>query len=180
MAIDTLFFILMALAVFKGYSKGFIIALFSVAGFILGLAAAIKLSAWVATALSGTFNANSKWLPVISFLLVFIGVMLLINLGARLIQGGMEMAMLGWLNRLAGAALYVLLYGIIFSVFLFYAVQLNVFSKDAISASVIYPYLQPLAPQIIDGLGAVLPWFKDMFATLQQFFENIPGQPAVK
>lgn len=180
MFIDIVFFILMLLAVFKGYSKGFVVALFSVAGFILGIAAALKLSAYVATQLQDTFSASGRWLPVLSFLLVFIAVVVLVKLGARIIQSSMEMVMLGWLNRLAGVLLYALLYGIFFSVFLFYAVQLNILSPQATATSNIYPYIQPLAPKIIDGLGRLIPWFKDLFTQLQHFFEGItpPAQHA--
>ncbi|MFT3982162.1 MAG: CvpA family protein [Ferruginibacter sp.] len=178
MFIDIVFFILMLLAVFKGYSKGFIVALFSVAGFILGLAAALKLSSYVASQLSDTFNTSGKWLPVISFLLVFIGVLLLVRLGAKLLQSSVEMVMLGWLNRIAGILLFALLYSIIFSVFLFYAVQMNLLSAQATASSNIYPYLRPLGPKVIEGLGVVIPWFRDMFAQLQDFFEGIKPQPA--
>jgi membrane protein required for colicin V production len=174
MLIDIIFLVLMLLAVFKGYSKGFIVALFSVVGFIAGLAAALKLSAFVAEKLSGTLNASGKWLPVISFLLVFIAVVLLVKLGARLLQGSIEMILLGWLNRIAGILLFAFLYSILFSVFLFYAVQLNLLSAEAIAASNIYPYLQPLAPKVIDSLGTVIPWFRNMFTQLQDFFEQIP------
>lgn len=178
MFIDIVFFILMILAVFKGYSKGFIVALFSVAGFIIGIAAALKLSSYVALQLSDTFNTSGKWLPVISFLLVFIAVVILVRLGAKLIQSSMEMVLLGWLNRLAGVVLYALLYAIIFSVFLFYAVQLNFLSDNATASSNVYPYLQPLAPKIIEGIGVVIPWFKDVFAQLQAFFDGIaPATP---
>jgi membrane protein required for colicin V production len=172
MLIDIIFLLLMLLAVFKGYSKGFIVALFSVIGFIAGLAAALKLSAFAAEKLSGTFNASGKWLPVISFLLVFIAVILLVRLGARLLQGSIEMIMLGWLNRIAGILLFAFLYSILFSVFLFYAVQLNFLSAEAIAASNTYPYLQPLGPKVIGSLGVVIPWFKDMFTQLQDFFGN--------
>jgi len=178
MFIDIVFFILMALAVFKGYSKGFIVALFSVVGFIVGLAAALKLSSYVAQQLSDTFNTSGKWLPVISFLLVFVAVLVLVRLGAKLIQSSVEMVMLGWLNRLAGILLYALLYAIILSVFLFYAVQLNILSTNATTSSNIYPYLQPLAPKVIDGLGVVIPWFKNMFGQLQAFFETANPMPA--
>ena len=176
MLIDIIFLLLMLLAVFKGYSKGFIVALFSVAGFIIGLAAALKLSAFAAEKLSGTFNASGKWLPVISFLLVFIAVMLLVRLGARLLQGSIEMVMLGWVNRIAGILLFAILYSILFSVFLFYAVQLKFLSTEAIAASNVYPYLQPLGPKVINSLGTVVPWFKDMFTQLQDFFEKVPGK----
>ncbi|HRD57883.1 MAG TPA: CvpA family protein [Ferruginibacter sp.] len=173
MFIDIVFFILIVLAVIKGYSKGFIVALFSVLGFVVGLAAALKLSSFVALQLADTLQNLGKWLPVISFLVVFITVVILVRMGAKLIQSSMEMVLLGWLNRLAGVLLYALLYGIIFSVFLFYSVQLNLLSQSTIESSNIYPYLQPLAPKIIDGLGEFIPWFKDMFAQLQAFFESI-------
>ena len=48
MIIDLMAAIAVVFAIIKGYSKGLIVALFSVAGFIVGLAAALKLSSLVA------------------------------------------------------------------------------------------------------------------------------------
>lgn len=175
MIIDIVFLLLILLACVKGYSKGLIVALFSIVGFIAGLAAALKLSVYASEKLADTFNASGKWLPFISFLLVFIVVVLLVNLGARLIQKSVEMLMLGWLNRLGGIVLYVLLYSILFSIFLFYAVQLKLLSAETITASQVFPYIQPLGPMVMDSLGKVIPVFKDMFAQLQEFFEKVPG-----
>lgn len=165
----------MVLACIKGLRKGFIIALFSIAGFIAGLAAALKLSALVAEKLSSNLNASGKWLPALSFLLVFIAVVILVNLGARLIQKSFEMVMLGWVNRVGGLLLYALLYSILFSIFLFYATQLHFIKADTIAASQAYPYLQPLGPKVINSLGTVIPVFKDMFSNLENFFEKLPG-----
>ncbi len=173
MIIDASFIILMVLAVYKGLHKGFIVAVFSVVGFIVGLAAALKLSAFVAAKLTTQVNAGSKWLPVVSFLLVFIAIAFLVNFCGKLIQKIFETVMLGWVNRIGGALLYALLYSIIISIFLFYAVQLHFLKTETISASVIYPYLQPLGPKVIGGFGFVIPWFKDMFAQLQHFFEEV-------
>lgn len=170
MFIDIVFLILILIACVKGYSKGFIIALFSIVGFIAGLAAALKLSAYVAAKLSGTFSTSGKWLPFISFLLVFIAVVVLVNLGAKLIQKSLELVMLGWLNRIAGILLFALLYSIFFSIFLFYAVQLHFISPETIAASATYPYLQPLGPAVINSLGTIIPAFKNMFGQLQEFF----------
>lgn len=177
MLIDAVYMILLALALFKGLQKGFIIAVFSIIGFIVGIAAALKLSAVVALKLSEHTGAD-KWLPALSFLLVFIATAFLINLAGKLIQKTFETIMLGWINRLAGVALYILLYSIIYSVFLFYAVQLHFIKKDTTSASVVYPYLQPLASKIIDGIGTFIPWFKDMFLQLENFFSDIAKKPS--
>ena len=175
MFIDIVFLVLILLACVKGYSKGLIIALFSIVGFIAGLAAALKLSVYASEKLATTFNTSGKWLPFISFLLVFLVVIILVNLGAKLIQKSVEMLMLGWLNRLAGIVLYALLYSIFFSIFLFYAVQLKIISAETISASQVYPYIRPLGPLVMNSLGKVIPVFKDMFAQLEEFFGKVPA-----
>ena len=48
MFIDTLFLLAMIAALFKGYTKGLVVAVFSFAAIIIGLAAALKLSSAVA------------------------------------------------------------------------------------------------------------------------------------
>ena len=171
--IDVVFAILMLFAVIKGYQKGFIIALFSIIAFILGLAAALKLSAVVAAYLGNATTVSEKWLPVISFILVFVIVVFLVHLGGKLIEKTFGIALMGWLNRFAGVLLYAFLYTLFFSLFLFYADRLAVFEKTTIAASKVYPIVQPLGPQVINGLGILVPIFKDMFLQLETFFEGV-------
>jgi len=170
--LDIFFIIVFIGALIKGYRTGFIVAVFSLFAFIAGLAAALKLSAWVALKLSDHVKTSEKWLPVISFIIVFIAVALLVRLGAKLIQKTFEMAMLGWLNRLSGMALFVLLYALILSVFLFYAVQVRLVLPESLDKSTLYPYLQPLAPKFIKILGDIIPWFKGLFEQLQNYFNQ--------
>lgn len=171
MIIDVIFLILMVLACFKGLSKGLIVAVFSILAFIIGLAAALKLSAAVSVKLAGHMD-SSKWLPVISFLLVFIAVAILINICGRLVQKTFELVMLGWINRLGGAALYMILYSMIMSIFLFYAAQIHFIKPETAAASAVYPYLEPLGPKVINALGAIIPWFSNMFGELKTFFSD--------
>jgi membrane protein required for colicin V production len=175
MFIDIVFVILIALACYKGYSKGFIVALFSILGFIIGLAAALKLSTTVAAKIAEHTDLG-KWLPALSFLLVFIATAFVVNIIGKLIQKTFETVMLGWANRIAGILLYATLYSIIISVFIFYSVQLHFIKVETTNASLIYPYLQPIGPKVIEGFGAIIPWFKNMFAELEQFFGTFAKQ----
>jgi membrane protein required for colicin V production len=175
MFIDIVFVILIALACYKGYSKGFIVALFSILGFIVGLAAALKLSTTVAAKIAEHTDLG-KWLPALSFLLVFIATAFVVNIIGKLIQKTFETVMLGWANRIAGILLYATLYSIIISIFIFYAVQLHFIKVETTNASLIYPYLQPIGPKVIEGFGAIIPWFKNMFAELEQFFGTFAKQ----
>lgn len=173
MIIDLAFFFIMILAIFKGLSKGFIVGIFSLLAFIIGIAAAIKFSVIVAAYLGKAGMGATKWLPFISFLLVFIVVILLVGLGARFIKKIVDLAMLGWLDRLGGMFLYILLYIIIFSVLLFFAEKLHFVKSEEIENSVCYKYVSPWGPKIINNLGAIIPLFKDMFSQLEQFFGGI-------
>ncbi len=176
MSIDILFGILLLIAVVKGWRRGLVIAVFSVIALIVGLAAAMKLSTVVAAWLKDSTNISVQWLPFISFAIVLIGVVLLIRWGANLIEASLEVTLMGWLNRLGGMVLYILIYTLAFSVLLFYAAQLKLLNEDTIAQSVTYSKIQPLGPMVINTFGRLVPWFKDMFTELEGFFTQIAQQ----
>jgi len=170
MWIDILLLVFLVLAVFNGLRQGFIIAFFSVIAIIIGLAAAIRLSVTVAGFLKNSMHWSGRWLPVLAFLLVFVAAALLVRWGARLAEAAVDLAMMGWLNKLAGMLLYASLYAIILSVLLFYAVQIHMISDDTLTSSRAYPYIRPLGPMVIDEFGKFVPLFKGMFTQLEDFF----------
>lgn len=173
MIIDVAFFIIMILAVFNGYSKGVVVGIFSFLAFVIGLAAALKLSTVVAHHLETPGGISSKWLPVISFVLVFIVVAFLVNIGARIIKKTVSLAMLGWLDRIGGIIFYIIIYTIIFSVILFFAEKTFLIKKKTIAGSFVYDYVTPWGPKVMDNLGKMIPIFKDLFSQLQTFFEKL-------
>lgn len=176
MILDIIVVVLIVLAVIKGFQRGLIVGLFSLVAIIIGLAAAIKLSAVVAGYIGKAVRVSDQWLPVISFAVVFIIVVLLVRLGANAIQRLVESVMLGWANRIGGAIFYIAIYITVFSVVLFYAEQLNIIQPATIERSVTYSFVQPWGPKAIDGFGSILPIFKDMFAELQEFFGGVAGE----
>jgi membrane protein required for colicin V production len=136
--LDIIFAIVIVIALFKGYKKGLIIALFSLIAFIVGIAAAVKLSAAVASYFQPHHSSSSKWLVVLSFVVLFLAVVL-----------------------------------IIFSVCLFYADKIHLFEKATLSESLAYPYVQPIGPKVIEGLGKWIPLFKNAFSELEDFFSSV-------
>jgi membrane protein required for colicin V production len=173
MIIDLIFALLLVLAIFKGYRRGLIVGVFSFVSVIVGLAAAVKLSAVVAGYIGHAVNVSDKWLPVISFIVVFVGIVLLIRLGANLVQKSIEIAALGWANRLGGILFYTAIFIIIYSILLFYAEKINLLRPATIENSVTYSFIQPWGPKIIDSLGSLVPIFKDMFTELEAFFSGV-------
>lgn len=173
MLIDILFVVLVLLAIIKGYQRGLIVGLFSLIAIIIGLAAAMKLSIVAAAYLGKEVNISGAWMPVISFAVVFIIVVLLIRWGANAIEKTVELVMLGWLNKIGGIIFYAAIYTIVFSVLLFYAEQMKVLQPATIQKSITYSFIQPWGPRAINGIGIIIPVFKDMFAELEQFFGGV-------
>jgi membrane protein required for colicin V production len=172
MKIDVLFLLLMVLAVFRGVRHGFIISVCSVLAIFIGLVAAMQLSASVAARLSNSAHHPTRWWPAIAFLLIFLSVVIVVRLGARLAEKAVDLAMMGWLNKLAGVVLYAGIYTIILSVVLFYAVQLRLIGPRTLNSSLTYRYVRPWGRVVIDEFGKFVPWFKGIFVRLEDFFNR--------
>jgi membrane protein required for colicin V production len=172
MGIDIVFAIILVFAIYKGYSRGLIVAVFSFVAVTIGMAAALKLTTVAVLYAQQHWDIHTRWLPVICFIALFVGVVLLVRLGATLLETLVEIAMLGWINKLGGIILYSAIFIIAYSVLLWIANQLYWLSPETKVQSVVYPYIEHLGPAVINGLGKIIPIFKDMFAGLQSFFDN--------
>jgi membrane protein required for colicin V production len=173
MLLDIIFALVVIIAMIRGYQRGLIVGIFSFVALIVGLAAAIKLSTVVAGYIGKSVKISEQWLPLIAFALVFLVVVLLVHLAARIIEKSVQIAMLGWLNRLGGMLFYIALYVTIFSVVLFYMEQMKLVRPATIDQSVTYPFVQPWGPKAINSVASIVPLFKNMFTDLQDFFGKL-------
>jgi membrane protein required for colicin V production len=173
MGIDILFVVFVIIAVFKGLQRGLIVAVFSFAACIIGLAAAVKLSAIVAVHLKDAIHISEKWLPILAFILVFVGVVFVVRRAANLLEKLIDFVWLEWLNKLGGVILYTALYLAVFSVLLFYGSGSHILPRSAIESSKTYKFIEPWGPAVINELGRIIPFFKDMFVQLEAFFEKL-------
>lgn len=179
MFIDILSLIILAMAVFKGLSRGLIVSILSFLAILIGLAAAMKFSLAVAAWLDVNTNIGSQWLPFVAFLAVMIGVILIVRWMANLAEAAIEIVLLGWLNKLGGAIFYVLLYMMVYSVVLFYATEMGLLKPETIIESKTYTLIEPWGPKVIDALGYIIPFFKNMFEQLKEFFGSVTPGTAV-
>lgn len=173
MLIDILYAIAICFAIWHGWQRGLILGVFSLVAIVIGIAAALKLSTAVAGYIGRSVNVSQEWLPFISFIVVFLIVVLLIRLAAKAIEKSVQTVLLGWANKLGGIVFYVAIYTLVFSVVLFYAEQMKFIQPETIQQSVTYKYVQPWGPKVIDSIGSVIPFFKDMFGKLEDFFGGV-------
>jgi membrane protein required for colicin V production len=80
---------------------------------------------------------------------------------------------MGWLNKIAGMLLYAIVYAIVLSVLLFYAVQMHMIAEHTLASSLTYPYIRPWGSVVIGEFAKFVPFFKGMFTQLEEFFGNL-------
>jgi membrane protein required for colicin V production len=94
--------VLLIWAVFRGFTRGFIMQLTLLAALAVGVFAALKLSGYATRQLEGLLNVNSESLFLVSvgitFILVFIGISIL----GRIVEKMVETIQLSIVNRLLG------------------------------------------------------------------------------
>lgn len=176
MFLDTCLLGLLAFAVFKGMRKGLVVAAFSFFAIIIGLAAAVKMSALVATWLSGSIHVSTRWLPFLAFIIIMFAVAIVVRIGAKLVETALQFSMLGWVNKLGGVVLYVLLYFSVFSIVVFYLEKLHFLNTATIQSAKWYPYIQFWGPKAVQLLGTIIPIFKGMFDDLSLFFDGLSNK----
>jgi membrane protein required for colicin V production len=173
MLIDIFVMFAIIMALVKGYSKGLIMALFNTIALIIGLAVAIKFSSLVSPIIRDKFEIGGHYAPFIAFVLVYLAVIIVIRVAGKAVEKTLESIKVGLVNRMGGVALYLILYLAITSIILFYLNKMGFLSEDQVARSVSYPWIAPWGPTIIDGLGYVIPFFKNMFDELNDFFDQL-------
>ena len=178
MGIDLILSLLALAAAYFGYQRGLILAIFSSLSVWLGIYLAFSFSALVAGWLGTRVSVSDRWLPILAFLLILIGVIILVRLGAKALEGMLEFAQLGTLNRLAGAILYLVLLLGVSSALLKGLQWAQVVTEVDARESIFLIHIQPLFMEGFQLLGEWLPGGKDVFRSLEEFFKRSEAIPA--
>jgi membrane protein required for colicin V production len=100
--IDMFILILLIYAVFRGYTRGFILQLTILAALGFGIFAALKLSDFTAEKLKGHLSMNPETLHLVAMGITFILVFLAVRLVGNLVEKMVESMELSPVNRLLG------------------------------------------------------------------------------
>lgn len=178
MGLDLVFLIVLVWYGFKGYKKGLVKVIFSAIAIVVATLGALKLSGKIANYFFEKNSDLSPWVPMISFVLVFTGIMMFTFLISKTIDAGLKKVMLGGVNRLSGLILYGLIVTFVFSTLLWLADKVHLINPETKASSLTYNYIAPVAPKGFEVIGMVLPFVKssymEMNALLDKANETLP------
>ena len=154
---DLLFIVLLGWSAFRGFTKGFIVQLASLAALLLGILGAIKFSGITAGYLDDHVEMAPQYLSLISFAITFILIVLLVHLVGKLIEKLVDAVALGVANRLLGVFFAVAKTAFILSVIMIFINKADAkykFIPDEVKEdSMLYRPISALAPAIFPYLN---------------------------
>lgn len=146
--IDFFVILALALAIWKGWRKGLVMSLLSIAGYALGIYCALRFRAVVTARLSDSVNAGAQWMPLLAFFLILAAVIVGMHFLGRLMEGVLNIAMLGWVNKLAGVVFYAVLYVVLLSILIWVVERAGLLSPEAKAGAYSYPALSSIPPHL--------------------------------
>ncbi len=151
--LDIIFIIILFYGIIKGVVKGFVVEVASFVGVILGIYLAKYNSATLALFLNGLIDIAEEYNQAISFVIIFVLVIIVCHILAKIIDKTLKLIMLGWLNKLLGAALgfikFALIISIILNVLTGFSLSDKILSSKRKEGSFLYKPLEKIVPEII-------------------------------
>ncbi len=141
---------------YKGFKKGFIIEIASFIALGLGIWGGMRFSSISAKYLSDAFEISERVMPLISFAVTFIAIVIVVFMLAKMLQKVITMVALGFINRAAGALFGMLKFGLIMSVIINFTniinEQISFIEPEMKTSSILYEPIGKVAQIIIPGL----------------------------
>lgn len=156
-AIDIVILIPVLWGFWRGFMKGAIMEAATFVAFFLGVWGGMHLSDGVAELIHKWTDSTSPYIPLISFALVFVGILAAVFGVAKLVEKFVEKTALTIVNKLLGGAIGTLKFLMILSVLFFVVDKLEknieIIPATMKDKSLLYRPVAKVAPMIIPGMN---------------------------
>lgn len=151
--LDIFFAIPLLWGIVRGLMNGFIRSLSVFVGLILGIYLAHVYAPDLSPTISEWFTISANQCLSLSYVIIFIAVMLLVAIVARILDKFLHLILLGWLNKLLGAVFGFFKWAIILSFFIMLIEYANskfeFLSPEKKSESLLYEPIKNVVPTIM-------------------------------
>ena len=170
--IDIILIVILIWGAISGFKKGLVLTLASFVAIIAGALSAYYGADAIASELSIKVDWSEKQIAVVSFAIVFLAVVVMVYILARVIEGTLKLVALGLANRVAGAVFGIAKNALIIT-FIIFGIKgfgKGLLPENATDECVVYPVVESFAP-------FVLPYWEEMSETtdLEKLEEKVKG-----
>jgi membrane protein required for colicin V production len=155
--IDYIILVVLLLFIISGYRKGIIISLATIAALLLGIYVAVHFSNYLDATLMEQFKPSRKWLPILSFTITFVLVVIIVMIVAKLSEKLVDVVGMGFFNHLGGAFIGlikgVILLSILCFIFSSFDSKGKVLPEKDRKASYFYSRVAEVFPRLMKTFG---------------------------
>jgi len=150
--LDIIIIIPLLLFAWQGYKKGFIIEVATLAALVLGLYFAFYFSDFAAELLAEYFTIDEKYMAALSFIVTFIVVVIAVIAVGKVLQKFIDIILLGFLNKVAGAVFGIvkgaLIISILFLIISYFDTNQKLIKEEYKEGSIFYEPVASFALQL--------------------------------
>jgi len=154
--LDIILAVILLFGIVRGFKNGFFVEVTSLVGLVLGVYGAIHFSYFAGGFLNGKVDWPEKTIQIVAFAITFVIIVLLISLTGKLLTKIADIAALGILNKIAGAAFGAAKLALILSIILIVFSKLNrtlpFVSQEGLESSILYNPVKNLAPTLFPSI----------------------------
>lgn len=156
---------------FQGFRKGLLLELVSLVGLVLAILGGLKLLDTALPVMKDFIGDVHGLLPYVTFLVVFVGIILMIHIGGLILKKVLDFTPFGLFDNLLGGLLGALKWCVALSLLLYVSEMAGIsISPETAASSLVYPVVIKTTPYALDILGYVLPFVKALIFSLRQHF----------
>jgi membrane protein required for colicin V production len=157
--LDALILLPVSWGAYKGFKKGFIFEVAMMMAIILGLMGGFKFADLASEYLSAAFNIKSSLLPFMSFLTVFILIIISTILFAKMLEGAIKIAAMGPVNKIMGLLLgitkWVVVVGTAIFFFAPFDIKFDILSEEKKNGSLLYNHTREFAQTLVPTVEGI-------------------------
>lgn len=167
--VDIVLLIILLVAAVQGFRRGFVLEVVSMLALILAIFVGFKLLHEGMEFLRDQFDISGSILPYLSFILLFVGTILLLNFLGKIFKKVIDMTLLGSIDNLAGSLFAALkwAFGISALLWIFNYFAINPLEQYTDNA-ILYPVIVDIAPTVISFIAGILPFGSDILNNVEQ------------
>jgi membrane protein required for colicin V production len=154
--LDIILGILLLLGLWKGFNNGLLIELASIVALIAGIYGAIHFSYIAGEYLTAQLNWEERYVTIMAFVVTFLIIVIAVHFASKLLTKIANVALLGLLNKIAGAAFGALKVAVIVGAILVFLSRANknlrFISEEAQNESILFNPIKEIGAVIFNTI----------------------------